>query len=83
MNPQTKQLMEFWNTLKEKAVISFKDINELELLLGKIFQRVEELSESRDRWREKAELSESMLKEKSNKIKGLNKQIRDFVGRKR
>jgi hypothetical protein len=83
MNPQTKQLMEFWNTLKEKAVISFKDINELELLLSKIFQRVEELSESRDRWRENAELSESMLKEERLKFKGLNKKISDFGGKKR
>jgi hypothetical protein len=54
MNTTKAELIKFWNELKSKAEIKFKDIEHLEKLLGNAVQRISDLEESRDRWRAKA-----------------------------
>jgi hypothetical protein len=49
---QTDDLVNFWNKLKESTV-TLKDIDQLEIFLGKIFLKMKELEESRNRWKEK------------------------------
>jgi len=47
-------LIDFWNELKNKAEIKFKDIEELEKMLGNVFERMNELEKSRDKWKIRA-----------------------------
>jgi hypothetical protein len=47
-----KELNDFWNEIK-KSTITFKDIEKLQDLLSKIFMRMKELEQSRDKWKEK------------------------------
>jgi hypothetical protein len=45
--------MDFWNEIKNKSSIKFSDIEKLEKLLGSVFQKMDELEKSRDKWHEK------------------------------
>lgn len=52
---QTNELEDFWNELKlRNAKITLLDIDELEKLLGKVFLKIHELKESRDKWKARA-----------------------------
>lgn len=52
---QTNELEDFWNELKlRNAKITLLDIDELEKLLGKVFLKIQELKESRDKWKARA-----------------------------
>ena len=50
---QTKELKEFWDKLKIKAVVKLNDLDELENLLSKVFMSISDLEKSRDKWKEK------------------------------
>jgi len=50
---KTKELKEFWDKLKEKSIIRFEDIDELEKLLSRLFMSISDLEKSRDKWKEK------------------------------
>jgi hypothetical protein len=50
---QTKELKEFWDKLKIKAVVKLNDLDELENLLSKLFMSISDLEKSRDKWKEK------------------------------
>lgn len=48
------ELIEFWNALKEKAQISFKDIEELEKILFRVHAAIDDLKRSREKWKARA-----------------------------
>ncbi|MBU0963111.1 MAG: hypothetical protein KKD48_04370 [Nanoarchaeota archaeon] len=54
MNTQSKELSNFWNELKDKSVIQFKDIDKLQGLIEKVFLKMQELESSKNKWKEKA-----------------------------
>ncbi|HJX49866.1 MAG TPA: hypothetical protein VJ438_00205 [Candidatus Nanoarchaeia archaeon] len=54
MNTQTKELSNFWNEIKNKSEIQFKDIDKLQELLEKVFLKIQELESSRNKWKVKA-----------------------------
>jgi len=69
MIPQLQQLTDFWTSLKSKACITFKDWEELELKISKIFLSYGDLLKSRDKWEERAKLAEKELKkQKGGKV---------------
>lgn len=43
-----------WEKLKDDSTIKFKDFRKLEDLLGSMYQKIDELRKSRDKWRERA-----------------------------
>lgn len=64
MNPQLQQLTDFWNLLKEKGTITFKDWEELQNKFSDVYLKVQELEKSKENWKERCLLAESKLKEK-------------------
>jgi len=55
MNYQAKELMKFWNNLKNNnARITLIDIEKLEKLLGNVLIKINELEKSRDKWKLRA-----------------------------
>jgi len=82
MNSPCFELKCFWEEIQTKSVVTLPDLDKLQELLGKAFQSFNELETSRFKWRERALLSESLLKQEKLKIKALNKQISDSGGKK-
>ena len=55
MITQAKELWKFWENLKNNnARITLIDIDKLEKLLGNVFQKINDLEVSRDKWKVRA-----------------------------
>lgn len=50
-----ESLRETWDSLRKKEFISLEDIEELGLIISKVYDRLKELEESRNSWRNKYE----------------------------
>ena len=67
-----KRLEVVFNSLKEKASISFKDWEETLKELNSLYFMIESLELSRDRWKERCLKAEAKLKEKKYSFNRLN-----------